>query len=166
MVFFIWVPMSFTDLGKKKSEEIPILEKKWPKKGQKIKISKIWHVLFWGPLRSTLCPKISLFGQFGLELLHFLWFSGNCDFVTEMLIFAQIWREKPDFFPKSVFPPTFFAEVCKTHRYSYKNHHLIHLNHFILVKKAKKGSKRPSNYNRNCFINAIFYRKRSNFERP
>ena len=120
---------------------MPILTQKWPKKGQKLKISKIQCILFWGPLRSTLCPKISLFGQFGLELLHFSWFPGNCDFVTEMLIFVRIWRETPDFFPKSVFPPTFFAEVCKTHRYSYKKHHLIHLNHCFQGKKAKRRVK-------------------------
>ena len=113
---------------------------KMAKKGQKLKISKIQCILFWGPLISSLCPKISLFRQFGLELLHFSWFSGNCDFVTEMLIFARIWREMPDFFQNRYFLRLFFAEVCETHRYSYKKHHLIHLNHCFLEKKAKNGS--------------------------
>ena len=122
-----------------------IFWKFWPKNGQKRgKISKFrkFNVyFFWGPLRSTLCPKISLFGQFGLELLHFSWFSGNCDFVTEMLISARIWREKPDFFQNRYFLQLFFAEVCKTNRYSYKKHHLIHLNHCFLEKRPKMGQK-------------------------
>ena len=45
------------------------------------------------------------------------------------------------FFPKSVFPPTFFAKVCKTHRYSYKKQHLIHLTHCFLEKAPKMGQK-------------------------
>ena len=84
--------------------KMAILPQKWPKKGQNIKMSKIHPILFWGPLRSTLCPKISLFGQFVLELLHFSWFPGNWDFVTEMLIFARIWREMPYFLLKYVKP--------------------------------------------------------------
>ena len=68
----------------------PILTPKWPKKGQKIKISKIWRILFWGPLRSSLYPKIRLFEQFGLELLHFSWFLRNRNFVTETIYFQAI----------------------------------------------------------------------------
>ena len=87
---------------------MPILTQKWPNKWQNVKISKIKFILFLVPLRSTLCPKISLFRRFGLKFLDFSWFSGNQDFVREMSIFAWNFCKKPDFFLKLVFAWTFF----------------------------------------------------------
>ena len=73
------LPLFWPFLGQN-FQKMPILTQKWPKKGQNVKISKIQCILFWGPLRSTLCPKISLFNRFGLEFgtlvcFIFEWFS-------------------------------------------------------------------------------------------
>ena len=132
-MLFIWEPMSFTYFSKKVGGNTDFGKKIWlfapnSRENQQIgsflhnlgvempsyvKISKIHPILFWGPVRSTLCPKISLFGQFGLELLHFSWFSGNCDFVTEMLIFARSWRGMPDFFQNRYFLQLFLLKYVK-----------------------------------------------------
>ena len=81
---------------------------KMAKKGAKIKISKIWHILFWGPLRSSLYPKIRLFEQFGLELSHFSWFLRNQNFVSETADFRAILVRYVKYFGQIRLCPNFF----------------------------------------------------------
>ena len=138
----------------------------WPKNGPKRdKISKFrkFNVYFWGPLRSTLCPKISLFQRFGLKFLDFSWFSGNKDFVREMSIFTRIYRKKPDFFSKLVFASTFLAYVKLTGTHlktPFKTSKQL-----FSGKKCQKSLKNSQKYTQITIEIAIFCRKRADFER-
>ena len=132
-----WFFASFLAILGSKLAKNANFDPKMAKKGAKNKISKIWRILFWGPLRSSLYPKIRLFEQFGLELLHFSWFLRNRNFVSEIVDFQEILVRNVKYFGQISLCLNFFWLIYAKFTGTHKKHHLTYLNHCFLEKGQK-----------------------------